>query len=292
MVQKDYTDYDVNSNNVYFPKTFSTQVGNNSRETRFEYPNHDVRGNPLYEIKDNNEKTVYLWSYSHQYPIAEIKNATYEQVKAALGFTDAQIESLSEQPNFSVFISWVDSELRNYFKDKVASVSTYTYKPPLGMITSTDPYGTATYYNYDSFWRLKTVKNNDGNTLNNYQYNYAEKKSNCLKVDCDIANLSGGIIGNISVVNPFTFEVKVSFNTGTDQPWWSGEYIKIGRTKGNWILDRELSASVNLGKYGAWLIKIDTAGYIYVTLLSMIGPDVTVPLTVSIACIDLVFCTR
>jgi uncharacterized protein RhaS with RHS repeats len=38
-----------------------------------------------------------------------------------------------------------------------AQVTTYTYKPLVGMQSMTDPRGVVTNYNYDSFGRLKSV---------------------------------------------------------------------------------------------------------------------------------------
>lgn len=61
-------------------------------------------------------------------------------------------------------------ELRIYPAD--AQVTTYTYDMINGMTSMTDPNNLTTYYEYDSFGRLKHIKDSDGNILKRYEYNY------------------------------------------------------------------------------------------------------------------------
>ena len=49
---------------------------------------------------------------------------------------------------------------------------TYTYKPLVGMTSQTDAKGMTTYYEYDAFQRLKTVKDQNGNILKQTDYHY------------------------------------------------------------------------------------------------------------------------
>jgi len=51
-------------------------------------------------------------------------------------------------------------------------ITTYTYKPLIGISTVTDPKGLIMYYEYDSFNRLKLVKDAQGNVLSENQYHY------------------------------------------------------------------------------------------------------------------------
>lgn len=55
-----------------------------------------------------------------------------------------------------------------------ASVTTYTYKPLIGILTITDPTGLTVYYEYDSLGRLLRVKNDSGKVIEEYEYYYAE----------------------------------------------------------------------------------------------------------------------
>jgi YD repeat-containing protein len=66
--------------------------------------------------------------------------------------------------------------LRDNLKTLVPSalIQTYSYKPLTGVISITDPNGMTTRYDYDSFGRLKTIKDNDEKILKSYKYNYSK----------------------------------------------------------------------------------------------------------------------
>lgn len=125
----------------------------------------------------NNISITYLWSYNHQYPIAEIKNASYSDVKLALGYSDAQIETLAANSNPNV--SEIRDKLTAYFNNRNGLVSTYTYKPLVGILTATDSRGTTTFYNYDDFNRMKEgyiIENGEKKILQKFDYHYANQQ--------------------------------------------------------------------------------------------------------------------
>jgi YD repeat-containing protein len=87
---------------------------------------------------------------------------------------------------------WVYSGLLNYTGQTLtgniddvriypidAQLATYTYDPLIGTTSSTDAKGETTYYEYDSFQRLRNIKDRDGNILKNYCYNYAGQQTGC-----------------------------------------------------------------------------------------------------------------
>jgi len=53
-----------------------------------------------------------------------------------------------------------------------AQITTYTYNPLVGMTSQTDAKGMTTYFDYDAFQRLKTVKDQNGNILKQIDYHY------------------------------------------------------------------------------------------------------------------------
>ena len=146
--------------------------GNLQTELKLKY---DKQNNVLEQaFRSNNIVTSYLWSYKNQYPIAKIENATFEQVKAALGYNDNQIEELSVSlaPNTETIENLLRTNLPN------ALITTYTYKSLVGVSTITDPRGIVTYYEYDGLGRLKEVYYNENNDtgkkriVENYDYHY------------------------------------------------------------------------------------------------------------------------
>jgi len=142
----------------------------------------DVNNNILqYETKDNVPVT-YLWSYKNQHLIAEIVNATYSDACKKMGNGNEQtgktkLEDIAAkvEPTANDFIDI--NNLRTQLPD--AMITTYKYKPLVGVESITDSHGITTFYEYDSFGRLTDVKigENGGNTKRNiekYIYNYKQ----------------------------------------------------------------------------------------------------------------------
>lgn len=144
-----------------------------SDETRLVYNNYDAKGNPLSLRQEKGVNICYIWSYNNQYPIAEIKNADYTAVVAALGGATAVNNFANSYPANKAAVDTFFAPIRNStttFKD--AQITTYTYSPLVGMTSMTDPKGMTTYYEYDSFQRLQNVKDQNGNIIKNYDYHY------------------------------------------------------------------------------------------------------------------------
>jgi YD repeat-containing protein len=170
-------DYKQDNNKIHLDYV-STSNSNNPLEKRIQYLNYDYYGNPNYILKDGTS-VVYLWSYSGQYPIAEIRNATFSEAEAAaksvLSVTDTEALSVMSIPNEAKL---KDGSLQKALPN--ALVTTYTYKPLVGILTATDPSGITTYYDYDTFGRLKEIyiyKDNivspaNKQTVQKYEYNY------------------------------------------------------------------------------------------------------------------------
>jgi YD repeat-containing protein len=53
-----------------------------------------------------------------------------------------------------------------------AQMTTYTYDPLVGVTSQTDAKGMTIYYEYDELERLKVIKDQNGNIVKTYQYNY------------------------------------------------------------------------------------------------------------------------
>ena len=71
---------------VYLPEVYSElDTSSGTYYTQYTINRYDSRGNILQLLEKDNIPTSYLWSYNGEYPVAEIKNATYSQVVNALG---------------------------------------------------------------------------------------------------------------------------------------------------------------------------------------------------------------
>lgn len=133
-------------------------------EERLKYVKYDDHGNIL-EYQQTNGMTIsMIWAYDGQYPVAEIKNATYSAVASALSYTETQLK------NFDVSNINLLNGLRSSLPD--TWVTTYEFDPLVGVTKITDPKGLITTYEYDDENRLKIVRDNDGKILTQHQYNY------------------------------------------------------------------------------------------------------------------------
>lgn len=136
-------------------------------ETRITYNLYDLKGNILHITKDNAEQVVYLWGYNNLYPIAEIKGATYSDVTGKVVATT--LNSIAAKDNLSALDSTTINNLRTQLPN--AQVTTFTYKPLVGIASKTDPRGVVTRYEYDSFGRLLKATE-AGKVVEAYEYHY------------------------------------------------------------------------------------------------------------------------
>lgn len=176
-ITKQVTNYFQPYTNIFTPSSFQLQFGSNAIETRITYDKYDKYGNPNSINKDNAGPVIYLWGYNYQYPIAKIENATFTEAEAAAKtvFGIANVDALSAlaTPNETKL---QDGSLQRALPN--ALVTTYTYKPLVGMLTMTDPRGIVTYFEYDNFGRLKESYYYDNNDktkkriVETYEYHY------------------------------------------------------------------------------------------------------------------------
>jgi YD repeat-containing protein len=169
-------DKDVSNNPYRIPtrnivlSSVELAYGKSPFEKRGENLEFDIYGNILYQVEDESKHTVYLWSYVGKYPIAKIENATYKQVK--MNLTNMDFDSISMMDDPKDIMNEINA-LRNKLPN--THITTYTYKPLVGLLTATDPAGITTYYDYDNFGRLKEtyiMENNTKKVIQQYAYHY------------------------------------------------------------------------------------------------------------------------
>ena len=160
------TKYRIHNNGVVIDEVRSS-ILLNEPEVRLRYNFYDNQGNVLEQQYENGMKVSYLYSYNAQYPVAEIKNSELSAIVFILG-GQAAVDAFSAQinPDVNTFLAPLRNGLPN------AQITTYTYKPLVGITSMTDAKGMTTYYEYDAFQRLKTIKDQNGNILKQTDYHY------------------------------------------------------------------------------------------------------------------------
>jgi len=155
-------------NNLLAPEIIQTAKGGLPLETRIRFTVMDTtNGLPLEMKMENGTPVTYIWGYSKTQPIAKIENATYADVQSQI----TNLQTLSDtgtEANLITALNTLRTNLPN------AMVSTYTYKPLVGVSTITDAKGNRTTYEYDSLNRLVRVKDHQGNVISENEYHYKD----------------------------------------------------------------------------------------------------------------------
>jgi YD repeat-containing protein len=163
--------------NIFVPRTIG--IYNNKTgiiEDRVRFHQYNTGGSIQSLSLEKGPKTSYLYSYGRQFPIAEIRNADFASVSGILGASNISAFELSSPDKTAVdnFIA----PLRAALPD--AHISTFVYLPLVGMSSQTDAKGNTTYYEYDDFQRLSAIKDQNGNMLKFYKYNYGNNENTSL----------------------------------------------------------------------------------------------------------------
>lgn len=155
------------STSVTAPQSIEFYSQDNGLEERVRFYGYDLQGNVLEQGLTNGQKTCYLWSYDGHYPVAEIKDINYTDLKTKLG--NDNIKSFSSQtPDKSAIDTFLSPLKSNYF-------SSFSYKNFGAIASTTDIKGNTSYYEYDSYQRLSTIKDQNGNVIKTLNYHYIGK---------------------------------------------------------------------------------------------------------------------
>lgn len=179
IVAGDKSEYYIDPSGVILKKksyslkiTPSLTIGNYSRSYEEDYAisRYDNFHNPVEIERRDGSRDVYLWSYNGQYLMAEVKNSDYSMVNSVLnsiGLTSVDALSALSVPDLSKLdLLRTQSALNN------AYVTTFQYKPLVGVTQITDPAGVTTYYEYDWLGRMIRVTDADRYTIQENGYHY------------------------------------------------------------------------------------------------------------------------
>lgn len=178
VVNAQKTEY-MNISGMYLPKIiYKTEINTpvlESNYTSFYLPflffdRYTSKGQPIQIREKNNMPIVYLWSYNYSYPIAEIKNATYEEVQTALQMDETEIGNLGLSLNPD--IDEIRGKLLEYFNNSPVIFTTFSFSPLIGMVTTMDSKGVKRTYSYDDSNRLHFVLDNKNKKVQNFDYHY------------------------------------------------------------------------------------------------------------------------
>lgn len=117
-------------------------------------------------------KEVYLWSYGYGNIVAKVEGATYDEVKNILGESFITSLAANTAPT-ELVIEQIRTKLQaNSGISQRVLITTYLYKPLVGMIHEVAPNGEKTSYSYNGNNQLQTVRDHSGKVIEQYDYNY------------------------------------------------------------------------------------------------------------------------
>ncbi|WP_281234912.1 RHS repeat domain-containing protein [Flavobacterium gelatinilyticum] len=165
--QKTVFGKDASTADLLLPKFIYTAKAAASLEKKITFGKYDEKGNILEYTPENGTPVSIIWGYNKTQPIAKIENALYSQAASYAANLQDKSDTKTET-ELKEALGLFRTALPN------AMITTYTYKPLVGVSTVTDPKGQTTTYTYDDFGRLDVVKDAKGNILSENQYRYKQ----------------------------------------------------------------------------------------------------------------------
>ncbi|HAR72107.1 MAG TPA: hypothetical protein DCR77_01670 [Flavobacteriaceae bacterium] len=152
--------------NLILPEFVYGKKGENTTvsDRKITYNSYDAQGNLTQYTLENGIPVSIIWGYNNQYPVAKIEGITLDEFDETSYF-----RSMLEDGNLS------DDDnryLREFYSS--AMITTYTYKPLIGVTSITGPNGQTEYYNYDSANRLQSIVNEKQEVIKTFEYNYKQ----------------------------------------------------------------------------------------------------------------------
>ncbi|WP_296148497.1 hypothetical protein [uncultured Flavobacterium sp.] len=169
-VDKEYSLF--NANTLLAESKMKALKGGGLMEDLFEYQQYDFRGNVTQYKKTSGIPVSIIWGYKSGLPVAKLENIAYADIPAQLITAIQQVIDAPNSTETQVLVALQALRSSTDANMKKTMITTYTYRPLIGMSTLTDTKGYKTTYEYDTFGRLEFVKDHQGNILAHNQYHY------------------------------------------------------------------------------------------------------------------------
>jgi YD repeat-containing protein len=128
---------------------------------------YDLTAGTLVEqSKEKDVVTSYIWGYRNSYPVAQISGVPSSTILGNSGLNAVLLSDPTSDDALRIELDKIRTA------NNTALVTTYTYKPLVGLTSQTDQNKRTTYYEYDGLERLVNIKDHDLNIVKNFKYNY------------------------------------------------------------------------------------------------------------------------
>lgn len=182
MIWGDQNEYPIASatnakyNDIAFTSFEEDSKGNWHYEGASTLDNDAPTGKRVYRVdnpilKDINIQKVYVVSFWRKGTIFVNGGALSKTGKTIHGWTYEEYK-VSYQSSITITGNGYVDEVRLF--PEHSQMKSYTFKHPIDVKTISDYNGNIIYYDYDELGRLLTIKDDEGNLLNAFKYNYKE----------------------------------------------------------------------------------------------------------------------
>lgn len=166
LLSRQRTNFNLWHNSFVQTESVETATAENPLEARVRFHSYYNNGNPREASQEDGTRSVYLWGYNGAYMVAKIDNADFATVNAVIN------QSILDNPSSDQALRDELAKLRTASSLQQAQVVSFTFLRGVGVTSQTDPNGLTTSFEYDSFGRLRLVRDHSNNIINKYEYNY------------------------------------------------------------------------------------------------------------------------
>ena len=172
-LQRVKTNYwEFNGGQQIEPISIQKSINNANLETEIQFNAYDAKGNLIeYVAKDGIVHSI-LWGYGDIYPVAKIVNKSYTDAITQSGINLSIVNNPTSE-------TALRTELDKLRLLPGVIVTSFTYKPLIGISSQSDANNITTYYEYDAFGRLSIIRDKDNNILKKICYNYSGQAETC-----------------------------------------------------------------------------------------------------------------
>jgi len=161
-----FTGISLSMTSTYVANKIANRIFYTSFEDDGNFPSAYYTGEKAWQ----GQYTIYLPADNGNYKVTYMKwlggsPENWQYVTQDISVTSGTVQPLTIGDAQSII-----DEVRLYPAE--ARITTYSYKPEFGITSSADPNCIVTYYDYDSFGRLKYLKDHKRNVLKSFEYHY------------------------------------------------------------------------------------------------------------------------
>lgn len=156
----------IQGTQMIVPSEVLVSTGGEELQIEISYDQYDLNGNLLQYTDRSGIPRSFLWGYNDTYPVAEAIGTPYSEVSGKVNLST--LNNPADDAGLRQELQKLD-DLNN------VSVSSYTYRPMVGITSARSPDGKLTHYAYDRHNRLHSVADDKGNTISSYEYNHGNR---------------------------------------------------------------------------------------------------------------------